>query len=108
MLVKSFLLSALLFLLGAQVPAQSPKKSVAETIVLRQATKPKLVVGIVIDQMRWDYLYRFNQLYSNNGFKRLIGEGFSCDNTLIPYTPTYTAPGHTCIYTGSVPPYMAL
>ena len=64
---------------------------------------PKLVVGIVIDQMRWDYLYRFSELYSSNGFNRLLTQGFSCDNTLIPYMPTYTAPGHTCIYTGSVP-----
>jgi len=64
---------------------------------------PKLVVGIVIDQMRWDYLYRFNELYSSNGFNRLLRQGFSCDNTLIPYMPTYTAPGHTCVYTGSVP-----
>jgi predicted AlkP superfamily pyrophosphatase or phosphodiesterase len=64
---------------------------------------PKLVVGIVIDQMRWDYLYRFSELYSSNGFNRLLTQGFSCDNTLIPYMPSYTAPGHTCIYTGSVP-----
>ena len=71
--------------------------------ILAQPTKPKLVIGLVIDQMRWDYLYRFNDLYGANGFKRLIKEGFSADNTLIPYTPTYTAPGHTCIYTGSVP-----
>jgi predicted AlkP superfamily pyrophosphatase or phosphodiesterase len=66
--------------------------------------RPKLVVGIVIDQMRWDYLYRFNAIMSpNGGFKRMMGEGFSCDNTLIPYTPTVTACGHTCVYTGSVP-----
>lgn len=65
--------------------------------------KPKLVIGLVIDQMRWDYLYRYNDLYGANGFKRLISNGFSCDNTLIPYLPTYTGPGHTCIYTGSVP-----
>jgi predicted AlkP superfamily pyrophosphatase or phosphodiesterase len=65
--------------------------------------RPKLVVGIVIDQMRWDYLYRFYNRYSNGGFKRLINSGFSAENTLIPYTPTYTAVGHTCIYTGSVP-----
>jgi predicted AlkP superfamily pyrophosphatase or phosphodiesterase len=64
---------------------------------------PKLVVGIVIDQMRWDYLYRYTSNYSEGGFKRLQREGFSCDNTLIPYVPTYTAPGHTSIYTGSVP-----
>ena len=66
--------------------------------------RPKLVVGIVIDQMRWDYLYRFNPLFkADGGFKRMMGEGFSCDNTLIPYTPTITACGHTCVYTGSVP-----
>lgn len=64
---------------------------------------PKLVVGIVIDQMRWDYLYRFSELYEANGFKRLLNQGFSCENTMIPYMPTYTAPGHSSIYTGSVP-----
>lgn len=68
-----------------------------------QVSRPKLVVGIVIDQMRWDYLYRFNALYGDNGFKRMLKEGFSADNTLVPYVPTYTAVGHTCIYTGSVP-----
>ena len=68
-----------------------------------QLQKPKLVVGLVIDQMRWDYLYRYNELYGNGGFKRLLREGFSAENTLIPYLPTYTAVGHTCIYTGSVP-----
>lgn len=65
--------------------------------------RPKLVVGIVIDQMRWDYLYRYANRYSPNGFKRLMNDGFTCENTFIPYTPTSTAPGHTCIYTGSVP-----
>ena len=66
--------------------------------------RPKLVVGIVIDQMRWDYLYRYyNRYASDGGFKRLLNQGFSCENTLIPYAPTVTAPGHTCVYTGSVP-----
>ncbi len=66
--------------------------------------RPKLVVGIVIDQMRWDYLYRYYDRYAvTGGFKRFLGQGFSCENTLIPYTPTVTACGHTCIYTGSVP-----
>ena len=64
---------------------------------------PKLVVGLVIDQMRWDYLYRYYDLYSPNGFRRLLDKGFSCENTFVPYVPTYTGPGHTCIYTGSVP-----
>ena len=75
-----------------------------QNTVTTTITKPKLVVGIVVDQMRWDYLYRFNDLYKpNGGFKRLLGEGFSCDNTFVPYLPTVTACGHTCVYTGSVP-----
>lgn len=66
--------------------------------------RPKLVVGITIDQMRWDYLYRYYDRYAaNGGFKRMLNQGFSCENTLIPYAPTVTAPGHTSIYTGSVP-----
>lgn len=65
--------------------------------------RPKLVVGIVVDQMRWDYLYRYHKRYTDGGFKRLLGEGFSCENTMIPYVPSVTAIGHTCIYTGSVP-----
>ncbi|PWS26080.1 alkaline phosphatase family protein [Pedobacter yonginense] len=68
-----------------------------------EVARPKLVVGLVVDQMRWDYLYRYYNRYTNGGFKRLVNEGFSVENTLIPYTPTYTACGHTCIYTGSVP-----
>ncbi len=65
--------------------------------------RPRLVVGLVIDQMRWDFLYRYRQQYSNEGFKRLLAGGYSCENTMIPYVPTYTAPGHASIYTGSVP-----
>lgn len=69
-----------------------------------QLPRPKLVVGIVVDQMRWDFLYRYYDRYApNGGFKRLLNQGFSCENTLIPYAPTITAPGHTSIYTGSVP-----
>jgi len=73
------------------------------TAAFAQTAKPKLVVGLVVDQMRWDYLYRFNALYGDGGFKRLLKEGFSAENTFIPYVPTYTAVGHTCVYTGSVP-----
>jgi predicted AlkP superfamily pyrophosphatase or phosphodiesterase len=65
--------------------------------------RPKLVVGIVVDQMRWDYLYRYYNRYSEGGFKRLLNEGFTCENTYINYIPSYTAVGHTCIFTGSVP-----
>jgi predicted AlkP superfamily pyrophosphatase or phosphodiesterase len=68
-----------------------------------QVSRPKLVIGLVVDQMRWDYLYRYYDRYTAGGFKRLLNEGFSAENTMIPYTPTYTACGHSSIYTGSVP-----
>jgi len=66
-------------------------------------SRPKLVVGIVVDQMRWDYLYRYYDRYGQSGFKRLMNEGFSCENTFINYLPSYTAVGHSTIFTGSVP-----
>ncbi|MHC5309751.1 alkaline phosphatase PafA [Myroides sp. LJL116] len=65
--------------------------------------KPKLVVGVVVDQMRWDYLYRYYDRYQDNGFKRLLNEGFTSENTNIDYVPTFTAIGHSTLYTGSVP-----
>jgi predicted AlkP superfamily pyrophosphatase or phosphodiesterase len=68
-----------------------------------QVARPKIVVGLVVDQMRWDYLYRFYALYGNDGFKRLLRDGYNCQNTSVSYLPANTAPGHSCIYTGSVP-----
>ena len=65
--------------------------------------RPKLVVGIVVDQMRYDFLYRYWDKYGNDGFKRLLGEGFSFENTQYNYVPTYTGPGHASIYTGTTP-----
>lgn len=65
--------------------------------------KPQLVVGVVIDQMRPDYIYRYWNKFSEGGFKRLIREGFFCKNTHYNYVPTYTAPGHASIYTGTTP-----
>jgi arylsulfatase A-like enzyme len=70
--------------------------------VTTAAAKPKLVIGIVVDQMRWDYLYRYAEKYGSTGFKRLQ-KGYNCENTHIPYVPSITGPGHTCVYTGSVP-----
>ena len=48
-----------------------------------QVQRPKLVVGIVVDQMRWDYLYYYYDKFGDGGFKRLLNEGFSCDNQMI-------------------------
>jgi predicted AlkP superfamily pyrophosphatase or phosphodiesterase len=74
------------------------------TISAQTIQRPKLVVGIVIDQMRWDYLYRYHDRYTaDGGFKRMLNQGFTCENTLIPYAPTVTACGHSSIYTGTVP-----
>ncbi len=65
--------------------------------------RPKLVVGLVVDQMRWDFLYRYQERYGENGFKRILREGFACENTQIPYAQTVTAPGHASVYTGTTP-----
>lgn len=79
--------------------------SFSQTTPAAGVQRPKLVVGIVVDQMRWDYLYRYNERYGNDGFKRLLNQGFSCENTFINYLPSYTAVGHTCVFTGSVPAF---
>lgn len=65
--------------------------------------KPKLVVGIVVDQMRQEYLYRFNSKFGEGGFKRMMGEGFMMQNAHYNYMPTYTGPGHASVYTGTTP-----
>ena len=70
--------------------------------------RPKLVVGIVVDQMRWDYLYRYYERYGKGGFKRLLKKGYSCDNTKINYLPSFTAVGHSCVFTGSVPAFSGI
>ncbi|GAA3949869.1 alkaline phosphatase PafA [Hymenobacter algoricola] len=88
-----------LFLLLAAVlaaPAFGQKKAAP-------LSRPKLVVGIVVDQMRYDYLYRYWSKYGTGGFRRLLGEGFSYENTHFNYVPTYTGPGHASLYTGTTP-----
>ncbi|MEQ1584986.1 MAG: alkaline phosphatase PafA [Cyclobacteriaceae bacterium] len=66
-------------------------------------TQPKLVVGIVVDQMRQEYLYRFEKKFGEQGFKRLMNEGFMLKNAHYNYVPTETGPGHASIYTGATP-----
>jgi predicted AlkP superfamily pyrophosphatase or phosphodiesterase len=70
-----------------------------------QNERPKLVVGIVVDQMRYDYLYKYWAKYGEKGFKRLLKEGYSFENTHYNYVPTYTGPGHASIFTGSTPAF---
>jgi len=95
-----FLFSLLSFLLVFESQSQSTTTKQNDA----SPTRPKLVIGIMVDQMRWDFLYRYYNRYSpNGGFKRMLNLGFSCENTFIPYAPTVTACGHTTVYTGSVP-----
>ena len=68
-----------------------------------QIERPKLVVGLVVDQMRWDYLYYYYDKYGEGGMKRLLSEGFSCENQMLNYVPTVTGVGHASIYTGAGP-----
>ena len=65
--------------------------------------KSKLVIGIVIDQMRYDYLTRFADRYGKDGFNRILKNGFSLENAHYNMIPTYTAVGHASIYAGTSP-----
>ena len=90
----------------AQAPKRSAAKatsSAAKAAPANGPARPKLVVGIVVDQMRYDYLYRYWSKFGSGGFRRLLGEGFSFENTHYNYVPTYTGPGHACVYTGATP-----
>ena len=65
--------------------------------------RPRLVVGIVVDQMRWDYLYRYYEQMAEGGLKRLLKEGYNFDNMHFNYVPTVTAAGHASVFTGTTP-----
>ncbi|WP_460982800.1 alkaline phosphatase PafA [Spirosoma fluminis] len=77
--------------------------SFAQTPKSAGIARPKLVVGIVVDQMRYDYLYRYYDKYTTGGFRRLMDGGFNARNNHYHYAATYTGPGHAAIYTGSAP-----
>lgn len=94
-MLKKFTIATVAFLSVITLNAQKKKNTELE--------RPKLVVGLVVDQMRWDYLYRYYNKFGNDGFKRLLNSGYSLNNVHIPCVPTVTALGHTSIYTGSVP-----
>lgn len=76
---------------------------IVTTLNSQAQQRPKLVVGIVVDQMKMEYLYRFSDDLSSNGFKRLMNNGYTFHNMHYNYVPTYTAPGHASIYTGATP-----
>ena len=69
--------------------------SVAQDVT--EVDRPKLVVGVVVDQMRYDYLTRFYHRYGEGGFKRLMNEGFNFENAHYNFIPTKTAVGHASV-----------
>ena len=97
--MKNFLSILFVFLsiLRNDLQAQKPtsKKEIHK--------QPKLVVGIIVDQMRYDYIFRYWDKWTTGGFKRLLEKGFFCKNTNYNYVPTYTGPGHASVFTGSYP-----
>lgn len=86
---------ALTLLISGAASAQTAPSGVSD--------RPKLVVGIVVDQMRQEYLYRYYNKFGNDGFRRLMGSGFMMKNAHYNYAPTYTGPGHASVYTGTTP-----
>lgn len=93
-----FFVFIICFSCKAQNQVSSEKNTVSKS-------NPKLVIGIVVDQMRFDYLTRFYDKYGEGGFKRMMKDGYNCKNNHFNYVPTYTGPGHTSIYTGTTPKY---
>ena len=86
------------------IEAQKTRKKKKESIFKDEIIEtPKLVVGIVVDQMRYDYLTRFWKHYGDSGFKRLVREGFNCKNHHFNYAPTIKGTGNAEIYTGTTP-----
>ncbi|MBL0102778.1 MAG: alkaline phosphatase family protein [Bacteroidetes bacterium] len=95
-----FSLVSILITIASSAQVQKEKAGADDNTFYK---RPKLVVGVVVDQMRYDYLVRFNDKYVDGGFRRLLKDGFSFTNANYNYVPTYTACGHTCVYTGTTP-----
>jgi predicted AlkP superfamily pyrophosphatase or phosphodiesterase len=67
------------------------------------AEHPKLVVTIIVDQMRYDYLERAPERFANEGFRLLIERGAFMTSARYNYFPTITGPGHASYLSGSPP-----
>ncbi|NLR92606.1 MULTISPECIES: alkaline phosphatase PafA [Flammeovirga] len=70
--------------------------------------KPKLVVGIIVDQMKYDYISRYWDNFGEDGFKKLVDEGYFVRNGQYNYAPTVTGPGHASVYSGTSPAYHSI
>jgi len=101
---KIALLLAVLICFQSCAIAQNGKKKKDEKVE-SNARRPKLIVGITVDQMRYDYIEKYWEDFGNDGFKKLVNDGFFARNLHYNYMPTYTAAGHAAIYTGTTPAY---
>lgn len=93
--IKIIGISSIIFLLALQTVWAQDNPSPKD--------KPRLVVGIVVDQMRYEYIPLYWDKYGEEGIKRLVNEGYSFTNNHFNYFPTYTGPGHAAVYTGATP-----
>jgi predicted AlkP superfamily pyrophosphatase or phosphodiesterase len=67
--------------------------------------KPLLVVGIVVEQLRYDQLEKFRNRLGENGIRKLLNEGTFYQNASFQYILTQSAPGHATIATGAEPAF---
>lgn len=67
------------------------------------AENPKLLVAVVVDQLRYDYLERFEDQFTTNGFRLLMDQGAFMTAAHFSYVPTVTAPGHATYLSGAPP-----
>lgn len=95
-ILRLLILSLLTTFTGGHAKAQT---------AIPELQQPRLVVGLVVDQMRWDYLTRYADRYGDGGFRRILREGYNCNRTFINYLPAVTAVGHSSVYTGTVPAF---
>lgn len=95
--------SSVAVLLGLLACAACAQQPVSRTAQVGGSAKPRLVLGIVVDQMRYDLLTRFAARYGKDGFGRFTSQGYDFRQMHFNYMPTYTAPGHSSIYAGSAP-----
>ena len=93
MSIRAALLLALtLFVL---TPATTPAAQQA-------SSRPRLLVTLVVDQMRFDYITRYGAAWTG-GLKRLVTDGAVFERAMYPYMNTVTCAGHATIATGTFP-----
>ena len=65
--------------------------------------KPRLIIQIVVEQMRYDYLFRYWNKFGDKGFRLLVNEGTFCKNATYNYMANQSGVGHATIVSGTVP-----